>query len=162
MIPVVSLIGYSNSGKTTVMVGLIRLLKARNFKVAAVKHAAHGYSPDPPGTDSWCYAAAGAEQVIIAGPKSLTLHEFYQEEKSLADIMARIQEVDIVLVEGFKREPGPKIEVYRHEYSPDRITTADHLLAIVSDVPIAGNLPRFSLERLDDLADFIVQHIIST
>lgn len=160
MIPVVSLVGYSNSGKTTVIVGLIRILKERACRVAVVKHAAHGYTIDPPGTDSWHYAEAGADQVVIAGPKSFTLHEFYQEEKSLTQIMERIQGVDIVLVEGFKREPGPKIEIYRHDYSPDRIPLTGQLLAIVSDVPIPGTLPCFSFQQLENLADFIVQHII--
>jgi molybdopterin-guanine dinucleotide biosynthesis protein MobB len=154
------LVGYSNSGKTTVMVGLIQILKARGYKVAVLKHAAHGYTIDPPGTDTWHYAEAGADQVVIAGPQSCTLHEFYQEEKSLAQIMERIQGVDIVLVEGYKREPGPKIEIYRHDYSPARILGIDQLLAIVSDVTVPDNIPRFSFSHLENLADFVVQYII--
>jgi molybdopterin-guanine dinucleotide biosynthesis protein B len=161
MIPVVSLVGYSNSGKTTVIVGLIRILKERACRVAVVKHAAHGYNLDTLGTDSGYFAEAGADQVVIAGPNSFTLYEYDQEEISLADIVTRIKDVDIILVEGFKRETGPKIEIYRQDNSLGRIPIVGQLIAIVSDVLIPGNLPQFSFEQLENLADFIVQHIIS-
>ncbi len=159
MIPFVSLAGYSNSGKTTVMASLIRIIKSRGYKVAAVKHAAHGYSMDPSGTDSWHYAQAGADQVAIVGPDSLTIHEFYQVEKSLQEILERIKNVDIILVEGFKNEPGPKIEIYRQEHSAGRIPMSSSAMAIVSDVSIADDLPRFSFDELEELADFIIREI---
>lgn len=159
MIPFVSLVGYSNSGKTTVMAGLVRILKSRGYKVAAVKHAAHGYTIDSPRTDSWYYAEAGADQVVIVGPDSITMHEFLREKKSLAEILARIKDVDIILVEGFKSEPGPKIEIYRQDYSLDRIPTGGQLLATVSDVYLEGNLPRFSFDQLEGLTDFILKSV---
>jgi molybdopterin-guanine dinucleotide biosynthesis protein B len=160
LIPFVSLAGYSNSGKTTVMANLIRIIKQRGYRVAALKHAHHGYTMDPPGTDSWHYAEAGADQVIVAGPESLTIHEFYQNEKSLEAILDRIENVDIILVEGYKNQPGPKIEIYRQENLKDRIPVSDNVLAIVSDVPISGDLPRFSFDELEELADLIIESII--
>jgi molybdopterin-guanine dinucleotide biosynthesis protein MobB len=160
VIPFVSLVGYSNSGKTTVMVSLIKILENRGYKVAAVKHAAHGYILDHPGTDSWQYAEAGADQVVVVGPKSSTSHEFFPQEKSLEQILDRIKDVDIILVEGFKREPGPKIEVFRREIFPDRITMAGRLLAIVSDTEITGETPQFSFAQCEDLADLIVRQVL--
>ena len=160
MIPFVSLAGYSNSGKTTVMANLIRIIKHRGYRVAAVKHAAHGYTMDPPGTDSWYYAQAGADQVAIAGPESLTLHEFYQNEKPLQEIIDEIKNVDIILVEGFKKEPGLKIEIYRQDYSLSRINLDENLIAVVSDIPLPDAKPVFSFEQLEGLADLIIEYIM--
>lgn len=159
MIPVVHLVGYSNSGKTTVMSGLIRILKSRGYKVAAVKHAAHGYTPDPPGTDSWNYAQAGADQVAIVGPDSFTIHEFGRIDYPLAMILNRISEVDLILVEGFKNAPGPKIEIYRQGHSEDRMPRPK--LAIVSDVLLEEEVPCFLFGELEKLADFIAASLIS-
>lgn len=161
MIPVVSLVGYSNSGKTTVMESLIRILKRRGYKVAAVKHAAHGYTMDPPGTDSWHYVEAGADKVVVVGPESFTMHEFYQDKKSLQYILERIKDVDIVLVEGFKGEPGPKIEIYRQDYSSNRINQGGNLVAIVSDILMPGDLPCFYFNQLESLADLIIESLVS-
>lgn len=160
MIPFVSLAGYSNSGKTTVMASLIRIIKQRGYKVAAVKHAAHGYTMDQPGKDSWHYAEAGADQVVVVGPESLTMHEYYQSEKSFQEIVDKIKNVDIILVEGYKNQPGPKIEIFRQENSADRITLSSNVLAIVSDIPISADLPRFSFDELEELADLIIRNII--
>ncbi len=160
MIPFISLAGYSNSGKTTVMESLIRILKRKGYKVAAVKHAAHGYTMDPPGTDSWHYAEAGADKVVIVGPGSFTMHEYHQDKKSLQDILERIKEVDIVIVEGFKGEPGPKIEIYRQDYSSNRIDLGGNLVAVVSDIELFGDIPCFSFHQLEDLADFIITSLV--
>lgn len=159
MIPFVSLAGYSNSGKTTVMASLIQIIKQRGYRVAAVKHAHHGYAMDPPGTDSWQYAQAGAEQVIIAGPESITRHEFVQHEKTLPEILDKIENVDIILVEGFKNQPGPKIEIYRKGVSEQRIPVSGQLLAMVSDTTITGDIPVYSFDQLEELADLIIENI---
>ena len=160
MIPFVSLAGYSNSGKTTVMAGLIRIIKRRGYRVAAVKHAAHGYTMDPPGTDTWHYAEAGADNVVVVGPESFTIHEFYQQEKSLRDILDRIENVDIILVEGFKNETGPKIEIYRPDNNADRIPAVGNIMAIVSDIFLPDDRPVFSFDQLEGLVDFIIEYII--
>ncbi len=159
MIPVISVVGFSNSGKTTVMEGLIRIFKSKNYKVGAVKHASHGYAMDVAGTDSWHFANAGADQIAIVGPTSFTIHEYNQNQKSLQDILARIKDVDIILVEGFKSEPGPKIEVYRQDYSSRRIDSGGNLIAVVSDIALTGDLPHFFFEQLEELADYIIASI---
>lgn len=159
MIPYVSLVGYSNSGKTTVMASLIRILKQRGYRVAAVKHASHGYTMDSHGTDSWHYAESGADQIVVAGPESVTFHEMVQMI-ALQDILARIKSVDIILVEGFKNQPGPKIEIYRSAVSTDRIPASGDLLAVVSDIPIDGNNPVFSFDQLSEVAELITNSVI--
>ena len=160
MVPVVSLVGYSDSGKTTVMQNLIRILKQRGYRIAAVKHASHGYTMDSDGTDSWNYAQAGADKVIIAGPQSLTIHELLQQEMPLAEIVNRIGNIDMILAEGFKKEPGPKIEIFRQGISENRITGIDNLVATISDIELPEELPHFSFEELDKVADFIVQRFL--
>jgi molybdopterin-guanine dinucleotide biosynthesis protein MobB len=160
VIPVISLVGYSNSGKTKVMENLIRILKRKGYKVAAIKHAAHGYTMDSPGTDSWHYAEAGADKVVIVGPGSYTIHEFYEDNKSLQEVLGKIKEVDIVLVEGFKGESGLKIEIYRQGYSSGRIDLGGNLVAVVSDISLSGDIPCFSFDQLEGLADFILTMLV--
>jgi molybdopterin-guanine dinucleotide biosynthesis protein MobB len=160
VIPVISLVGYSNSGKTKVMESLIRIIKRKGYKVAAIKHAAHGYTMDPPGTDSWYYAEAGADKVVIVGPGSYTIHEFHEDQKSLQEVLGKIKEVDIVLVEGFKGESGPKIEIYRQGYSSGRIDLGGNLVAVVSDISLSGEIPCFSFDQLEGLADFILTMLV--
>ncbi|MEQ8235978.1 MAG: molybdopterin-guanine dinucleotide biosynthesis protein B [Syntrophomonadaceae bacterium] len=159
MTPVVHLVGYSNSGKTTLMAGLIRVFKGRNYDVAAVKHAAHGYTADPPGADSWQYAQAGADHVAIVGPDSYTIHEFGKPDFPLADILAQFNQADLILVEGFKNAPGPKIEVYRQGISEDRMPWLHPRLAVVSDVPLHEE-NCFSFDELENLADFIAANLM--
>ena len=159
MTPVVHLVGYSNSGKTTLMAGLISVFKGRNYNIAAVKHAAHGYTADPPGTDSWQYAQAGADHVAIVGPDSYTMHEFGKPDFPLADILAQLNKADLILVEGFKNAPGPKIEVYRQGISEDRMSWLHPKLAVVSDVPLQEE-NWFSFDELEKLADFILASVM--
>ncbi|MDD4802055.1 MAG: molybdopterin-guanine dinucleotide biosynthesis protein B [Syntrophomonas sp.] len=159
MIPVISLVGYADSGKTTLMAGLIGILKSKGYKVAAVKHASHGYTMDTAGTDSWHYVEAGADKVMVAGPSSLTMHELYQDIMPLKDMLKRIKDVDIILVEGFKNEPGPKIEIYRHDQSLGRLSLGEDLVAVVSDIELSGDIPCFSMERLGEMADFIITRL---
>jgi molybdopterin-guanine dinucleotide biosynthesis protein MobB len=159
LIPYVHLVGYSDAGKTTLTADLIRLLKKRGYRVAAVKHAAHGYTADPPGTDSWCYAQAGADRVAIIGPDSYTIHYFNSPNHPLESILASFADMDLILVEGFKNAAGPKIEVFRQGMSAGRIPGMDSRLAVVSDVKLAEE-NCFLFSELDQLADFLVHAII--
>ncbi|NMC28106.1 MAG: molybdopterin-guanine dinucleotide biosynthesis protein B [Syntrophomonadaceae bacterium] len=152
----VLLVGYSDSGKTTLMTSLIRIIKNRGYKVAAVKHAAHKYSMDRPGTDSWQYAEAGADQTIVVGPESYNITVRTNHPPCLAEILEQVKDVDIALVEGFKNEPGPKIEIYRFGHSPGRLPANDDIIAVVSDVQLEGDLKQFRFSQHEDLADFIL------
>lgn len=155
MIPAIGFVGFSNSGKTTVIASLTGILSRRGYKVAAVKHASHGYDVDIPGKDSWQHFQAGAQKVIVVGPGSLTSHERFDREPELSEILKNINNVDVILIEGFKNEPGPKVEIIRDPESP-RVHPEGNMVAVVSDHPIADDVPRFASHELDKLADFII------
>src|SRR6516225_1410055 len=109
------LAGWSGSGKTTLMVKLLRELTRRGLTVSSIKHAHHGFDVDQPGKDSYEHRAAGAREVLVVSANRLALMRELRgaPEPSLADLLRLIAPVDLVLVEGFKRDPLPKIEVYR-------------------------------------------------
>jgi molybdopterin-guanine dinucleotide biosynthesis protein MobB len=113
-IPVISVVGRSNSGKTTLLEKLISELKRRGYRVAAVKHHYHaGFTFDVPGKDSYRFAQAGADHVAVAGPDQVVHMRRWEREPSLAEVVADIRDVDLILTEGYKRERAPKIEVWR-------------------------------------------------
>ena len=111
---VLGLTGWSGSGKTTVLTALLPLFAARGLSVSTIKHAHHGFDLDQPGKDSWRHREAGAREVMIAsGRRWALLHEVADEEPGLPALLAHLSPVDLVLVEGFKANPHPKIEVHR-------------------------------------------------
>ncbi len=111
---VLGLVGWSGSGKTTLLTALLPVFRARGLTVSTVKHAHHGFDMDRPGKDSHRHRQAGAAEVlVVSGPRWALLHEVEGPEPSLAALLARMAPVDLVLVEGFKTHPYPKIEVYR-------------------------------------------------
>ena len=156
MIPVVSVVGYADSGKTTVVVAIVNALKKRGYRVAAIKHAPHGYQLDAPGKDSFRYFAAGADKVVLAGPDSLSVQERTETHLSLAQTCAKISGVDFIIAEGFKREPGPKVGVFRQGYEA---CATEGLIAAVSDYPLEEVAPCFSFAQMEELADFIVKYL---
>jgi len=155
--PVVQVVGFSNTGKTLLVEGLIRILKKRGIRVAAIKHAPHGYAVDVPGKDTRQYYEAGAEKVVVVGPESITVHERFREVPDLSQVCGLIQDVDLIIVEGFKRQAGPKIEVLRKEYSPERLDVGDDLIAVVSDSPVDDPVPCFAPQEIEPLVDFILK-----
>lgn len=159
MIPWVSFVGYSDSGKTTIVAKMVAIFKERGYRVAAIKHAAHGYDMDVPGKDSWQHYRAGADQVILAGVESISSHQRCAEPPSLIDALSLVKDVDIILVEGFKSEAGPKIEIIRQEKYSEPMANTSELLAIVSDVSLQTDVPVFEHEKLDLLADFLANHL---
>jgi len=158
MIPVVGFVGYSNSGKTTIVSRLVSILKNRGYRVAAIKHASHGYDMDMPGKDSWQHFEAGADQVLVIGPESYSHH--HRGPANLLDILNRISDVDIILVEGFKSEPVPKIEIISKDDPTRRIHLGEYLQAVVSSEDPHGSVPWFDSDDLNPLADFLAEHFI--
>jgi molybdopterin-guanine dinucleotide biosynthesis protein B len=119
-VKVLGLLGWSGSGKTHLLTRLLPLLIARGLSVSTVKHAHHGFDLDQPGKDSYQHREAGAREVLIAsGRRWALMHELDQPEPPLADLLARMTPVDLVLVEGFKSNPHPKIEVFRPSLGKD-------------------------------------------
>lgn len=132
--------GWSGSGKTTLLTALIPLLIARGLTVSTVKHAHHDVDLDQPGKDSWRHRAAGAQEVLIAaGRRWALLHENRGEEPDLAALAARLAPVDLVLVEGYKASPHPKLEVHRPSLGrpPLWLGRAD-IVAVAADTPLPG------------------------
>ena len=134
------LAGWSGSGKTTLLERLLPLLLARGLSVSTIKHAHHGFDLDQPGKDSWRHRQAGAAEVLIAsGARWALMHEVRGEEPSLAELLGRLAPVDLVLVEGFKASPHPKIEVHRPALGkPPLWPGRADIVAVAADAPLAG------------------------
>jgi len=136
---VVGLIGWSGSGKTTLLARLIPLLTGAGLSVSTIKHAHHEFDIDQPGKDSWVHRQAGASEVLVAsGRRYALMHELRgQPEPTLDELLARLTPVDIVLIEGFKHGPYPKIEVHRPELGKPLLSRDDPwIVAVASPEPI--------------------------
>ncbi len=152
---IVSIIGSSNSGKTTVIEKLIPELKSRGYRVATIKHTPHGMTLGDTGTDSWRHLQAGSEATIVSSQTQMVLIKPVAPDVSLDEI-ARIfgEDYDIILCEGFKQDNAPKIEVHRRETGPP-LSDIKKLIAIATDEPLATKTRQFSLDDVKGLADFL-------
>ena len=132
--------GWSGSGKTTLLTALIPVLATHGLSVSTVKHAHHDFDLDQPGKDSWRHRAAGAQEVLIAaGRRWALLHENHGPEPDLADLLPRLAPVDLVLVEGYKASPHPKLEVHRPSLGKPPIWPGrTDIIAVASDTPLQG------------------------
>jgi molybdopterin-guanine dinucleotide biosynthesis protein B len=152
--------GFSGSGKTTLIEALIPLLRASGLSVSLVKHAHHEFDVDVPGKDSWRHRRAGAQEVLVtSGQRWALMHELRgREEPSLTEHLARMSPCDLVLVEGFKRDPFAKIEVRRQAFPAPLLAPEDPwIIAIASDRALEGeSLPVLDLNDPRAIALFIV------
>lgn len=155
-IPIVSFVGHSGSGKTTLLEKLIRELKRRGYRLAVIKHHhERRIQLDRPGKDSWRFARAGADQVILAGPDSAAHLRTFSQEPTLTEIVSGIRDVDLILTEGYKHAAAPKIEVRRAEAESRPVSDFNDLVAIVSDQPLGLDVRQLALDDPERLADFI-------
>ncbi|HML06881.1 MAG TPA: molybdopterin-guanine dinucleotide biosynthesis protein B [Xanthobacteraceae bacterium] len=156
---VVGVAGWSGSGKTTLITRVIPVLVGRGLKVATVKHAHHGFDIDQPGKDSWLHREAGASEVaIVSSRRWAIVHELRAEgEPSLAEILAKLTPTDLVIVEGFKRHPLPKLEVYRAAIGkPVLYPDDDCIVAIATDAPLPqAQVPVLMLDDLEGIANVL-------
>jgi molybdopterin-guanine dinucleotide biosynthesis protein B len=154
--------GWSGAGKTTLIVRLIPELDRRGFAVSTIKHAHHDFDVDRPGKDSYEHRAAGAREVLVVSANRLALMRELRgaPEPSLADLLRLIAPVDLVLVEGFKRDPLPKIEVYRATNGKPLIHRQDDcIVALISDcTEPPARLPHASIDDIDAVADLVLAH----
>ena len=153
--------GWKNSGKTGLATRLVTELTARGYKVSTIKHAHHDFDIDKIGADSWRHREAGAHEVtIVSGTRYAIMHELRgAPEPSLEDILARLAPCDIVLIEGYKREPVPKIEARRSEAAnrTPLAPTDPHILAIAADHVVGDAIiPVFDLDDTLAISDFIL------
>ena len=161
MVPIISFVGKSGTGKTTFLEQVVAELKRRGRRVAVIKHDVHGFEVDQPGKDSWRYAQAGADAVVISSPDKFALIQRVSRERTVDELAALVQrDVDIVLTEGYKRGPKPKVEISRAAVSRELLCSADELVALVTDQefpdrPDLDAVPRFALGDVAGLADLL-------
>jgi molybdopterin-guanine dinucleotide biosynthesis adapter protein len=156
------LAGWSGSGKTTLLTGIIPELVARDITVSTIKHAHHEFDIDRPGKDSWRHREAGASEVMVASSRRWAImHELRgAPEPTLEELAARMSPVDLLLVEGFKRHPHPKIEVHRPVLGKPLLYPDDPwVVAIASDETLAAPIPLLPLGDPRAVARFISDHL---
>ena len=158
--------GWKNNGKTGLVERLVAEITARGFTVSTVKHAHHGVDVDQPGTDSFRHRQAGACEVVLASGGRIALMQELRgaAEPSLAEILARMQPVDLVIAEGYKQERHPKIEAHRQTAGTALIAREDKSIrAVASDVPLEVSQgldrPVFRLDDTAAIADFILADV---
>lgn len=156
MIPVFSVIASrSNVGKTTALCSIIRELKSRGYKVATIKHHGHDFDIDKPGKDTWMHAEAGADIVAISSPYKIAIIERVEEEYTLDEVISKIENVDIIITEGYKWEDKPKVEIFRKEISNELFSKEEELIAMITDTPIDNKVPQFEFSEVKDFVDLI-------
>jgi molybdopterin-guanine dinucleotide biosynthesis protein MobB len=162
-LPVVSFIGKKKSGKTTVLLGVIKELRDRGYKVAVIKHDTHGFEIDIPDTDSYRFRELGAEVVGISSPWNYVWQVRSAEEPPLGELIRQIREpVDLVITEGFKLQDAPKIEVSRRARSTELVSTPDELIGITSDQRFPDYpVPQMDLDDFKGLADLVEARILT-
>jgi molybdopterin-guanine dinucleotide biosynthesis protein B len=154
--------GYSGSGKTTLIEKLIPLFVQRGLKVSLIKHAHHTFDVDQPGKDSFRHRHSGCTEVLVTSSRRWALmHELRgAAEPTLNEQIERLSPCDLLLVEGFKHEPIPKLEVFRAEVGESMIHPHDkNIVAIASDAKVDSTLPQLNLNAPETIADFVLKHV---
>lgn len=162
-VPLIGICAYSGTGKTTLLTQLIPLLKSQGLRLALLKHAHHSFDIDRPGKDSYELRKAGADQVLIASRHRVAVIKECRDhcqEPTLAQVLPCVdmRDLDLILVEGFKREPIPKIELHRPALAHPLIHASDpHVIAVASDAPLslARDLPLLDLNQPHAIMAFI-------
>jgi molybdopterin-guanine dinucleotide biosynthesis protein MobB len=160
--PVLGLAGWSGSGKTTLLERLIPALTAQGLRVSTLKHAHHAFDLDTPGKDSFRHRAAGASEVLVASAHRWALQCELRDapEPTSRELLARMAPVDLVLIEGFKREAHEKLEVYRPALGKPALWPEDpRIVAVASPAPLPGcPLPQLALDDIAAVAAFVIRH----
>ncbi|MGI9477114.1 MAG: molybdopterin-guanine dinucleotide biosynthesis protein B [Hyphomicrobiaceae bacterium] len=157
--PIVGIVGWKNSGKTTLAVRLVEELTSRGLRIATIKHAHHALRLDEEGTDSARHRAAGAAQVAVVSQKRWALMT-EGPEPDFADVVANLEPCDLIVVEGYKSQPIAKIEARRHGSEPGfgLAERDDKVIAIAADDAVEGaRVPVFELDDVRRIADFVVE-----
>ncbi len=154
--PVISVVGFSGAGKTTVLEKLIPQLTRMGLKVGTIKHDVHGFEIDRPGKDSQRHKQAGAVTTLLSSPYQVAMVTDADHDHDLEQLAPLLSHVDIILTEGYMREERPKLEVFRPEISREPLAKGDkRLIALVSDAPVEIGVPCFSPNDMERLARFL-------
>jgi len=162
MPPIVSIVGKSDSGKTTLLEKLVAEIHKRGYRVGTIKHDTHGFEIDHEGKDSWRHKKAGASGVVISSPAKVGVIKDTDEDKTLETLAAQyLSEMDIIFSEGYKRETKPKIEVFRKEMHRERLCqNDDNLIAMATDQHFDLSVPCYDINDIQGLADFVEQRFL--
>lgn len=153
---------WSGSGKTTMIENLIPLFAARGLRVSVIKHAHHAFDVDQPGKDSFRQRQAGASEVLVSsGVRWALMHELRDEtEPELSQLLARLSPCELVLVEGFKLQPIPKIEIHRQASGASLLHPGDpNIVAVATDVKLDTRLPQFGLDDYPAITRFMLDRL---
>ena len=157
---VIGIAGWSGAGKTTLLTRVIPRLVARDLRVSTIKHAHHAFDIDQPGKDSHTHRVAGATEVLVSSANRFALmHELRgKREWTLDALLEKLSEVDLVLVEGFKTQAHPKLEVFRSVVGkPPLHPQDDNIVAIASDGPLEARVPVVALDDVEAVADILIE-----
>jgi molybdopterin-guanine dinucleotide biosynthesis protein B len=156
---IISIVGKSDAGKTTLIEKMIPLLRQHGLRIATIKHDVHGFQMDREGKDSYRHKQAGSVTSLISSPSQIGMVKDVEHDHTLAELVALyLPDVDLVLTEGYKRESWPKIEIHRRALNRPLITqTYENLIAVVSDEMFDIPIPIFQLEQIDLLVQFLIQ-----
>jgi molybdopterin-guanine dinucleotide biosynthesis adapter protein len=159
---VIGIAGYSGSGKTTLIERLIPVFVREGLRVSLIKHAHHEFDVDQPGKDSHRHRLAGCTEVLVSSSRRWALmHELRgAPEPRLQDQLKHLSACDLVIVEGFKSEPIPKLEIHRRENGSPLLHPDDpNIIAIATDESLESHLPQFGLDDIEGIARFVLQHM---
>jgi molybdopterin-guanine dinucleotide biosynthesis protein B len=172
MTPIISIVGYSDAGKTTLVEKLVPELKKKGYRVGTIKHSAHKSNFDTKGKDSWRHFESGADAVVVASADKIVMIRKHENSSGdshsqLLFIENYLTDVDVIIAEGYKSAGFPKIEVFRHQAQNETKNTPvcltdDTLVALVTDADVNIRVPIFGLAACDRLADFIEQEFLSS
>ncbi len=162
MPPIVSVVGKSDSGKTTLLEALLKILRQRGYRIAVIKHAVDVFEPDTPNKDSWRLSQAGSEVSAVSSKDRLVIIRHLANDAGPQELAQYVgADCDLILTEGFKQHPYPKIEVIRGEQGSEPVSPPEQLLAIVTDKPLDTNVPQFAREEVAEIANLIEQKYLT-
>ena len=158
---IVGIVGWKNSGKTYFASKIINKLKIKNYRIASIKHAHHEFDIDHKETDSYIHREAGSSQVIVSSSKRwVKITELNNsKEQSLYDLLGQLSETDIVIVEGFKNDDHPKIEIIKSGNDEFLFNKISNVKAVISDEKINTDLKQFKENEIDNIVKFILEDI---
>lgn len=154
--------GWKNNGKTTLVERLVTEITKRGLIVSTIKHAHHAFDVDHKGRDSYRHRAAGAQEVLVgSGARWALIHELRgAPEPTMDELLARLSPCDLVLIEGYKRGPHPKVEAYRAEAGKELIASDDDTIRLIAtDTPLDLERPQLDLDDITGIADFILRDV---
>tara|TARA_B100002051_G_C16213292_1_gene382152 strand:- start:32 stop:514 length:483 start_codon:yes stop_codon:yes gene_type:complete len=158
---IIGIIGWKNSGKTFYASKIIKKLKSNNYRVASIKHAHHEFDIDHQNTDSFIHRKSGSSQVIISSSKRWAkICELDGEnEKKLDELISELSEVDIVIIEGYKNENHPKIEIIIEKENKHLFQNIKNVKALISDIPLDSDIKQFKKNEIDKIVNYILNEI---